>query len=92
MVDELSGGAGFVGLPAYPQQLTCNFSIEVSDFSDCDSDDRLDQIAQTRIRLRKSFGKSWSVEGYYNWTDWSSNVKEFDFNRHFVGLAATFRR
>jgi tetratricopeptide (TPR) repeat protein len=92
VVRELSNGVGFAQLGPYPQQVGCNFSIEESDFASCASDDRLDQIAQTRIRLRKSFGKNWSVEGYYNWTDWSSNVQEFDFNRHFVGLAATFRR
>jgi tetratricopeptide (TPR) repeat protein len=101
VVDELSGGVGFSGLGAFPQQPQCNFAVELEEgtgppgsftFAGCDSSDRLDQIAQTRIRLRKSFGRNWTVEGYYNWTDWSSDVKEFDFNRHFVGLAATFRR
>ena len=97
-----SGGAGFSGLPAFALQPPgCNFSVQLEEgqgppgsftFANCGSDDRLDQIAQTRIRLRKSFGRSWSVEGFYNWTDWSSDVKEFDFNRHFVGFAATFRR
>jgi len=92
VVREITGGVGFAALPAVvPQPANCNFSIAQSDFSRCRSDQRLDQIAQARIRLRKSFGKSWSVEGSYSWTDWSSNVQEFDFNRHIVGLAATFR-
>jgi len=58
----------------------------------CATNDRLDKITQARVRLRKNIGKRWVLEGYYRWVDWSSNTEEFDFNRHIVGLAATFRR
>jgi hypothetical protein len=58
----------------------------------CNTNDRLDKITQARVRLRKNIGKSWTLETYYRYVDWSSNTEEFDFNRHIVGLAATFRR
>ncbi len=67
-------------------------SAEQENFSDCNSNDRLDKITQARIRLRKNIGKNWILESYYRWVDWESNTEEFNFNRHIVGLAATFRR
>ncbi len=62
------------------------------DLSNCPSDERLDQIIQTRLRVRKNIGKSWTIESSYRFVRWKSNTPEFDFERHIVGLAATFRR
>jgi tetratricopeptide (TPR) repeat protein len=65
---------------------------EIENLNGCRTNDRLDKITQARVRLRKTIGRSWILETYYRWVDWSSNTEEFDFNRHIVGLAATFRR
>ena len=77
---------------------TCTFALPPpagsfnEDFSGCASNTRLDRITQTRLRLRKNLGKNWTVESWYRWVDWDSNTQEFDFDRHIVGVAATFRR
>jgi hypothetical protein len=77
---------------------TCTFALPPpagsfnEDFSGCASNPRLDRITQTRLRLRKNLGKNWTVESWYRWVDWDSNTQEFDFDRHIVGVAATFRR
>ena len=94
-----NAGGGFPALPPFAvQPVNCVFlpagagGPEIEQLSGCNSNDRLDQIAQARVRLRKNIGKSFSVETYYHWVNWSSNTKEFDFTRHIVGLTATFRR
>jgi len=94
-----NAGGGFGALPPFAMQpVNCVFvaggagAPQIEQLSGCNSNDRLDQIAQARVRLRKNIGKSFSVETYYHWTNWSSNTQEFDFTRHIVGLAATFRR
>lgn len=58
----------------------------------CNTNARLDRITQTRVRLRKNIGRHVSVETFYRWVDWDSQTQEFDFDRHIVGFAATFRR
>ena len=83
--------------PIFAQPANCRWAPpsggqEFEDFSGCDSTRRLDKIAQARIRLRKNFGKTRTFEAYYRWTDWNSSVQEFNFDRHIVGFAATFRR
>ena len=91
-VREITGGGGFAVLPAFDMQPTnCRFEITREDFSGCNSRERLDKITQAGVRLRRNFGKHWMLETYYNWVDWESNVQEFDFDRHIVGVAATFR-
>jgi Flp pilus assembly protein TadD len=105
VVRELTGGdpAGFAALPPLAAQpFDCVFVPpntaaspdvpEIENLNGCRSNDRLDKITQARVRLRKKIGRSWILETYYRYVDWSSNTEEFDFNRHIVGLAATFRR
>ncbi|NNL65471.1 MAG: tetratricopeptide repeat protein [Myxococcales bacterium] len=83
-----------------PQPLrtpTCNFTLPpagafAENFAGCKSNSRLDRVTQSRVRLRKNIGKHWTVEGWYRWVDWESDTQEFDFDRHIVGMAATFRR
>jgi len=88
-------GVGPTGaLPAFAAQpASCRFAFPAGeDFSLCPSGKRLDKITQTRLRLRKNIGRSWTIESYYRWVHWKSTTQEFDFTRHIVGLAATFRR
>ena len=91
----------FSDLPAYgAQPVGCRWSPpdpftstpEMDNFNNCSSRNRLDKITQARVRVRKNIGKHWTLETYYRYVDWSSNTAEYDFDRHIVGLAATFRR
>ncbi len=58
----------------------------------CNTNSRLDRITQARVRLRKNIGNHVTLETFYRWVDWESQTQEFDFDRHIVGFAATFRR
>jgi len=97
----VTGGDTIADLPPIAAQpLNCFWQppnalaglTEIENFSGCNSNDRLDKITQARVRVRKNLGKRWTLETYYRWVDWESTVQEFNFNRHIVGLAATFRR
>ena len=102
VVREIVGPDGtFADLPAYgAQPVGCRWSPpdpftstpEMDNFNNCSSRNRLDKITQARVRVRKNIGKHWTLETYYRYVDWSSNTAEYDFDRHIVGLAATFRR
>ncbi len=52
---------------------------------------RLDRITRARVIFRRPIGEHWTVETYYRFHRWDTDVEEFDFKRHVIGVAATFR-
>ncbi|MCH2172656.1 tetratricopeptide repeat protein [Myxococcota bacterium] len=51
---------------------------------------REDRISQLRIAIQRAFGAHFELEANYGYTNRNSNVPSFDYDRHVVGLLATY--